>query len=71
MFFGGFIADLPCHVVTLKSAIRSRYGHSKTRSWFVKEVIILDVYLIVIFTPYYDPSPPLWKVVSNSMSSCL
>ena len=40
-------------------------------SWFVKEVIILDVYIIVIFTPYYDPSPPPWKVVANSISSCL
>ena len=36
----------------------------------VKELIILDAYILVIFTPYYDPSPPPWKVVANSMSSC-
>ena len=36
----------------------------------VKEVIRLDVYLLVIFNPYYYPSPPLWKVLANSMSSC-
>ena len=43
----------------------------KTSSWIYKEVIRLDIYLLVIFTPYYDPSPPPWKVVSYSMSSCL
>ena len=36
----------------------------------VKEVIILDLYRLVIFTPYYDPSPPRLKVVANSMYSC-
>ena len=36
----------------------------------VKEVIILDVYLLVIFTPYYNHSPPPWNVAANSMSSC-
>ena len=36
----------------------------------VREVIILYVYLLVIFTPYYYPSPPPWKVVENSMPSC-
>ena len=24
---------------------------------------------MLAFTPYYDPSPPPWKVVVNSMSS--
>ena len=42
----------------------------KTYSWFVKELIRLYVYLLVIFTPYCDPSPPPWKVVANGMSSC-
>ena len=37
----------------------------------VYEVIGLDVYLLVIFTLYYDPSPQLWKVVVNMISSCL
>ena len=41
----------------------------KTSSWFVKEVIRLDEYSLVIFTPYYDPSPPLWKLLANIMSS--
>ena len=27
----------------------------KTSSWFFKEVIILYVYCLVIFTPYYYP----------------
>ena len=40
----------------------------KTRSWFVKEVIRLDEYSLMIFTPYYDPSPPPEKVVANIMS---
>ena len=39
-----------------------------TSSWLVKEVITLDEYCLVIFTPYYKPPPPLWKVVANSMS---
>ena len=43
----------------------------KTSSWFVKEVIRLDEYCLVIFTHYYDPSPTLWKVVANIMSSFL
>ena len=43
----------------------------KKISWFVKEVIIFYKYILVVFTPYYDPSPPLWKVVVNSMSSFL
>ena len=43
----------------------------KTNSWFFKEVIRLDVYSIVIFTLYYYPSPPTWKVVDNIISSFL
>ena len=43
----------------------------KTGSWFVKEVIKLDVYCLMLFTPYYEPSNHPWKVVANSMSSCL
>ena len=43
----------------------------KTSSWFLKEVIRLDEYRLVIFTPSYDPPPPTWKVVANSMSSFL
>ena len=43
----------------------------ETSSWFVKEVIRLDVYILVIFTTYYDPLPPPWKLVANSMSSCM
>ena len=43
----------------------------KTSSWFVKEVIILDQYLLVIFTPYYEPSLPPWNLVANIMSSCI
>ena len=30
----------------------------KTSSWFVKEVIILYVYHLGIFFPYYETSPP-------------
>ena len=40
----------------------------KTSSWFFKEVIILYVYCLVIFPPYYDPLPPLWEMFSNGMS---
>ena len=36
----------------------------------VKGMIILDIYLLVIFTPYYDPSSSLWEVVAKSMSYC-
>ena len=43
----------------------------KTSSYFVKEIMRLTVYLLVIFTPYYDPSPPPWKVVANGTYSCL
>ena len=32
----------------------------------VKEVIRLDIHLLVIFTPYYDPSLPLWKLVRGN-----
>ena len=41
-----------------------------TSSWFFNEVIILDLYLLVIFTPYYDPWPPLWNMMVNIMYSC-
>ena len=34
-------------------------------------MIRLDEYRIAIFTPYYNLSPPPWKVVINSMSSFL
>ena len=34
----------------------------------IKEVIILDVFPMFIFTPYYGPSPPLWELVAKSMS---
>ena len=70
MFFRFFITISPCHVVTLKSVVRFRYVYSKESSWFFKEVIRLNVYLLVIFTPYYYHSPPPWKVVANIMSSC-
>ena len=43
----------------------------KTISWFVKEAIRLYEYHLVIFTPYYEPSPPPWKVVANNMPSFL
>ena len=36
-----------------------------------KKVIRLDVYYIFVFTLYYDPSPPSWKVMANRMSSFL
>ena len=36
----------------------------------VKGVIILDIYLLLIFIPHYEPSPPPCKVMTNSMSSC-
>ena len=42
----------------------------KTCCWLVKELIRLYVYLLVIFTPYCDPSTPPWKVVDNSMPHC-
>ena len=42
----------------------------KTIHGVFKEVIIIYLYLLVISTPYYDPSNPPWNVVVNSMSSC-
>ena len=30
-------------------------------------MIRLGVYLLLLFTSYYIPSPPLWEVVANSM----
>ena len=71
MFFGFCITLSPCHVVTFQSVLRFRYGYSKLKKVHdVKQLLILDIYLLVIFTRYYDSSPPLWKVVANSMSSC-
>ena len=32
-------------------------------------MIILGVYILLLLTPYYGPSPPSWEVVANSMSS--
>ena len=32
-------------------------------------MIILSVYILLLFTPYYGPSPPPWYVVANIMSS--
>ena len=37
----------------------------------LRKVIRLDVCFLAIFTPYYDPAPPTWKVVANSILSCL
>ena len=71
MFLGIFITVTPCHVVNLKSAVRVIYGYSKKSCWFLKGVIRLDVYLLVIFTSYYETQMFPWKVVANSMSSCL
>ena len=34
-----------------------------------KEVIRLYIFPRLPFTPYHDPSPPLWELVSNIMSS--
>ena len=52
-------------------AIRFIYGYYKKLVGVVKELIRLNLYLLVIFTPYYYPSPPLWKVVTNIVSSSL
>ena len=35
----------------------------------IKDVIRLDIFPMVTFTPYYDTSPPLWEILTNSMSS--
>ena len=45
LFFGGFITDLPCHIFTLKSAVRVSWAVLKYKiDADIKEVIILDVY---------------------------
>ena len=37
----------------------------------VKKVIKLYMNLLLNFTPYRDPLPPLWKVVANIIPSSL
>ena len=66
-----FITDLYCHVVTLYSAIRSMCGYSKNKELVCQRSDYINEYRLVIFIIYYDPSPPPWKLVANSMSSFL
>ena len=33
----------------------------------LRKIIILDVYRILSITIYFDPAPPPWKVVANSI----
>ena len=64
------IADLPCHVVTLHVVIRVIQAILKYKTdAYIKEFIMLDILPMFNFTTYYDPSPTLWEVVANSMSS--
>ena len=35
----------------------------------IKEVIILDIFTMFNFTPYYDPSRPAYDMVANIISS--
>ena len=35
----------------------------------IKELIRVDIFTLVAFTSYYDPSPPSMEVVANSISS--
>ena len=70
--FGGFITNLPCHVVNFQSdaCVSQAILKYKTDS-DIKEVIILAVFTMLTFNPYYYPSPPLWYMVFNRISSFL
>ena len=69
LLFGGFIKDIPFHIVTFQSAVRLSYAVLRYKSDAdIKEVIRLYLFPRFTFTPYYEPSHPLWEVVSNSMA---
>ena len=56
--------------MTLQSAVRVSYADLKYKTYDdIQELIGLDVLYMFTFTPYYDPSPPSWDVVENSVSS--
>ena len=53
LFLDFFITDLPCHIVALQSAAHVSYRSSIYKFvGVVEEVIMLDVILLFIFTPY-------------------
>ena len=70
LLFGFEITNLTCHVVTLQSAVCVRFVVLKHKTDAdIKEVILLVIYPIFTFTPYYAISPTSWEVGTNSMSS--
>ena len=70
LFFRFLITNLTFHVMTFQSAVRIIWAILKYKiDADIKEVIIFSVFPRFTFTPYYDPSPPQWEVVKNSMSS--
>ena len=56
-------------MLTLQNYVHFRYAILKYNTGAdIEEVVRLDVLTMFKFTPYYDPSTPLWEVVANSMS---
>ena len=70
LFFRFLITNLTFHIMTFQSAVRIIWAILKYKiDADIKEVVILGMSRMFIFTTYYDPSPPLWDVVETSISS--
>ena len=66
------IINSPCHIVTLKYAVRFHLGYYNNKTDVdVKEVVRIYISTISPFTIYYYYSPPLCEVVFNIIISYL